>query len=211
MILSPPRRISRSAGSGRPYPTVIFSATATEAPPSRAEVKTSWTTLPGGVLDGGEIVILAIKPSMWRVLFDSAPWLLMCALLAGVLTGLGRPILGLSLTDTAQALMLLALCRVSFAILRWIPAWYVLTNRRIIDIRGVRTPRIRSCPLIDVEDTYLHTSTSEKAAQLGTITFKLDRKDEGPYVWQSIQQPGEVYAKVRSTIDNAREFGNLRQ
>lgn len=210
MILSPPRRIGRSAGSGRPYPTVVFSATATEAPPSRAEVNAAWTTLPGGVLDGGEIVISAIKPSMWRLLFDTGPWLLMCGLLAGVLTGIGRPILGLSLTGTAQALMLVVLGRLGFAILRWIPAWYVLTNRRIIDIRGVRAPRIRSSPLIDVANTYLHVSTAEKTARLGTIIFELDRADEQPHVWQSIQQPAEVFAKVRSTIDNAREFRNPR-
>lgn len=209
MTLLLPSRVIHSERSVPRRATVYFAAAATEARPSTAEVKTAWTTLPGGVIDGGEIVILAIKPSMWRLLFDAAPWLIMCGVIACVLAGLGRPILGLSPSATAQLLMLVAVGRLAFAVLRWIPTWYVLTNRRLIDIRGVRAPRIRSSPLIDVADTYLHASTAEKTAQLGTITFELDRADEQPYVWKSIQQPAEVYARVRSTIDNAREFRNL--
>ncbi len=210
MILSPPRRATRSARPEYPHPSVSFSAAATEAPPRTADVRTAWTTLPGGVVDGGEIVILAIKPSMWRLLFDCAPWLVMCVALAGVMTGLRTPLPGLSLTGSAQVMLLIGFTRIAFSIVRWIPSWYVLTNRRIIAVRGVRAPRIRACPLIDVCDTFLHATTPERMAGLGTITFKLDRSDEPSQVWQSIQQPDEVYAKVRQTIDNAREFRDLR-
>ena len=132
-----------------------------------------------------------------------------CSVLAVILTVLGLPVFGLSPTGAAQVLMLLAFARLSFVMLRWIPTWYVLTNRRLIDVRGVRSARIRSCPLIEVKDTYLQESILEKAALLGTIVFELDRSDDRPYVWQSIQAPQEVFDKVRDTIRNARDFRNM--
>lgn len=210
MILSLTRHAPRRRPFERPLPTTHFSAVATDTSPNAVAVPANWTTLPGGVVDGGEIVIFAIKPSMWRWLFDSAPWLVACSVLAVIVTVLGRPVLGLSPTGAAQALMLVAFVRLSFAMLRWIPTWYVLTNRRLIDVQGVRAARIRSCPLIDVANTYLDKSIPEKAAQLGTIVFELDRSDDRPYVWQSVQVPHEVFDKVRSTIRNARDFRGMR-
>ena len=210
MILSLTRHAPCRRRSERPLPTTHLSAVATEPSPNAVAVRANWTKLPGGVLDGGEIVIFAIKPSMWRWLFDSAPWLVVCSVLAVFVTLLGRPVFGLAPTGTVQVLMLVAFARLGFVMLRWIPTWYVLTNRRLIDVQGVRAARIRSCPLIDVADTHLQESIPDKAAQLGTIVFELDRPGDGPYVWQSIQTPHEVFDKVRSTIRNARDFRGMR-
>lgn len=210
MILSLTRHAPWRRRSERPLPTTRFSAVATETSPNAVAVPANWTTFPGGVVDGGEIVIFAIKPSMWRWLFDSAPWLIVCSALALVVTVLGRPVFGLSPTGAAQVLMLVAFARLGFVMLRWIPTWYVLTNRRLIDVQGVRAARIRSCPLIDVANTYLQESIPDKAAQLGTIVFEFDRSGDRPYVWRSIQAPREVFDKVRSTIRNARDFHGKR-
>jgi len=159
--------------------------------------------LPGGVLDGREIVVLAIRPSMWRPMIDSAPWLVTCCLLAAVLIWLGRPISGLSLTATAQLILLAGLVRLGFAVVRWVSMWYVLTNRRILDIRGVRAPQIWSCLLIQARNTYLNASPVEKLTGLGTITFVTDRPDEPPRRWQSVSKPQEVHTKIRRAIENA--------
>ena len=59
-----------------------LAAATSEAPPHAAKAATHWTALPSGVVDGGEIVLLAIKPSMWRPLLDSAPWLIVCSTFA---------------------------------------------------------------------------------------------------------------------------------
>ncbi|MFQ5496203.1 MAG: hypothetical protein ACE5EX_12585, partial [Phycisphaerae bacterium] len=155
-----------------PRPIVApLAAAAPEAPPRTAETAAPWATLPGGVIDGGELVLLAIKPSMWRPLFESSPWLLMCAALAGALIALNRPLAGLSVTTTAQLIMIAGFIRVGLALVHWIPTWYVLTNRRVIDICGVRQPRILSLALVDVRNTYVHATASERCVRLGTITF----------------------------------------
>ena len=183
--------------------SVLFAATASETPSRASDVATDWARLPGGVVDGGEIVVLAIRPSMWRPLFDSAPWLVTCCLLAAVLIWLGRPISGLSLTATAQLILLAGFVRLGFAVVRWVSMWYVLTNRRILDIRGVRAPQIWSCLLIQARNTYLNASPVEKLTGLGTITFVTDRPDEPPRQWQSVAKPQEVHAKIRRAIENA--------
>ncbi len=193
MSQSPPR-----------YSTVgSLAATASEAPPRAAKVAAALTALPGGVIEGGEIVLLAIKPSMWRPLFDSAPWVVTGCFLAGVLTWLGRPIPGLSLTVTAQAILVVALARLGLAVVHWIPTWYVLTNRRVLDICGINTPRISSCALLDIRNTCLHTSPVEKLTRLGTIIFVTDHTDKVTHLWQSIGGPRFVHAKIRRAIENA--------
>jgi hypothetical protein len=179
-----------------------------DAPSGVSRTATKWGTLPGGVVEGGEIIIFAIKPSMWRPVFDSAPWLVVALFLALALTVLAAPFPGLSLSLTAQVVILLGIARLGFAVVRWVPTWYVLTNRRIIDIRGVRAPRIWSCPLIDVRNTYVSAQFGEKLTRLGSISFVTDNADEPPRTWQSVAQPEEIHIRVRRAIESAiDEFG----
>lgn len=182
---------------------VPLAAAASEAPPVASKVTAALTAVPGGVIDGGEIVLLAVKPSMWRPIFDSTPWLVTCVFLAVALTWLGRSAPGLSVTATAQVILLLALARVGVAVVRWVPTWYVLTNRRVLEIQGVRSARISACLLVDVRNTYLHHSPGEKMAKLGTIMFVSDSGEKRPLVWQSIAKPDEVHTKIRRAIENA--------
>jgi hypothetical protein len=174
-----------------------------DAPSRVADVAARWTMLPGGLIDGGEIVVLAIKPSLWRPVFDSAAGLVISVLLAVVLTMLGVPLPGLSATTTAQLVLLIGFTGLGLAIVRWTTTWHVLTNRRIIDIHGVRTPRIAACLLVHVRNTYLHASVAEKVARLGTVTFVTDEADRLPHLWRSIAHPDEVHAKIRRAIENA--------
>jgi len=193
ITVAPCRRVSPAA----------FVATMSDAPSRVADVAARWTMLPGGVIDGGEIVVLAIKPSLWRPVFDSAAGLVISVLLAVVVTTLGVPLPGLSAATTAQLVLLIGFTGLGLAIVRWTTTWHVLTNRRIIDIHGVRTPRIAACLLVHVRNTYLHTSVAEKVTRLGTVTFVTDEADRLPHLWRSIAHPDEVHAKIRRAIENA--------
>ncbi|MCH7924792.1 MAG: hypothetical protein IIC51_04590, partial [Planctomycetes bacterium] len=62
--------------------TAVFTVVLTEAPADGSRLETSWAFLPDEIVDGGEMIVLAIKPSMWRPLFDSIPWLIMTAVLS---------------------------------------------------------------------------------------------------------------------------------
>ena len=89
------------------------------------------------------------------------------------------------------------------ALLRWVPTWYVLTNRRIISIHGVRSPRISSAPLLAIRNTYLNRSVAEHLTKLGSITFVTDMPNEDPHVWQSIPEPEAIHDRIRREIERA--------
>jgi len=180
-----------------------FAPPTTEAPPRATETTTRWTTLPSGVVNGGEIVLLAIKPSMWRPVFESASWLVACAALALALGALGRSLAGLSTSTTVQLVLLVGFARLALAIVRWVPSWYVLTNRRIIEVQGMRTGDVVDCRLLDVRNTAVVKSPLEKLTQLGTIAFVIDHEGRAPRMWQSIAKPDEVHARIRRAIENA--------
>ncbi len=182
---------------------VYSAAAASESPPRARELPAEWSDLPGGVIDGGEIVLMAIKPSMWRPLFDSMPWLVTTGVFAVAILLLRAPLPGLSVSISAQLLLALGFVRVAFAIARWIATWYVLTNRRIMDVRGARAPRITSFALIEIRNTYLNATAPERLVRLGTITFVSKHADDRPHFWESVAQPEEVHAKIRRAIENA--------
>ncbi len=183
--------------------TSSCAAVMSDAPSHARKVVTDWSTLPGGIVDGGEIVLLAVKPSMWRPVLDSAAWLVTCWVLAAVIGVMGTPIPGMSLMVTVQAVLFVGFAGLAVAFVRWAPMWYVLTNRRVLDVQGVRAPRIASCLLIDVRNTYLNSTSTERMAGLGTITFVTDLPDESPRAWQSIARPEEVHDRIRRAIENA--------
>lgn len=186
-----------------------FSVAVADNPSASAQPAVApWAAIPGGVIDGGEIVIMAIKPSMWRPLFDSAAWMVGSWIIAGLLTFLGKPITGLSMTTTVQIVLMGGTVGLGVAILRWIPTWYVLTNRRIIHIHGIRTPRIDSCELLEIRNTFVQVGIEEKVTNLGSITFIMDKATSRPRTWRSIQHPLEVHARIRRAIENAiDQFG----
>ena len=183
--------------------TAVYAAVLSETPADTASIERSWAVLPSEIVDGGEMIVMAIKPSMWRPLFDSAPWLIMAAVLSMMLAGLGKPILGLSITLSVRIVLVLGVARLAIAIVRWVPTWYVLTNRRVMCIHGVRAPQIRSYALVDVRNTYLNVSPPEKLTRLGTIAFVSNEADHAPLIWRSVARPYETHEKVRRAIENA--------
>ena len=88
---------------------------ATDAPAAEA-VSASVVALPGDVIDGGEIVLLTIKPSMWRPVFDSISWLVTCCAVAAILVSARLTLPGLSLIASAQFVLMVGLVRLGIAL-----------------------------------------------------------------------------------------------
>lgn len=183
--------------------TAAFATVMTESPSGSSAVERSWAFLPHEIVDGGETIVLAIKPSMWRPLFDSMPWLIMAGALGVTLTALGKPILGLPVSLSVQIVLVLGVARLAIGIIRWVPTWYVLTNRRVLCIHGVRAPRVDSRALIGVRNTYLNATAPEKLLGLGTISFVSDEPHQAPLIWMSITHPRDIHEKIRRAIENA--------
>lgn len=194
--------MTADAESNIPVPDRVFSAVSTGETSTRTRA-IPWVSVPGHVVDGGEIILLAVKPSMWRPLFDSAGWLFVASATALTLLLTGRSIPGLSPAATCQLIVSIGFVRLAFAIVRWVPTWYLLSNHRIIHWHGVRTPRIESRPLLEIRNTYLEVNPLERAAGVGTIRFAYTPPEGPAIVWQSVPNPEAVHSRIRRAIESA--------
>lgn len=179
-----------------------LSATATESP-STTEKLADWPVLPGGVVDGGEIVLLTAKPSLFRPFVESAGWLGLSILASLFVIRLGYGLPGWSVAATIQLLLVIGFGRLAWALVRWLTKWYVLTNRRIMDIEGVREPRIWSCSLLEVRNTYLNHTILERASSTGTITILTADERIPPRYWLSVPKSEEIHQDIRRAIEQA--------
>ncbi len=192
-----PDRTNPAVAAPRP-----LAAAAGDSPPASAELSAVGLHIPSGLIDGGEIVLMAIKPSMWRPLFDSAAWLVTSVLLAAVVAWLGHPLPGLSMAMTVQLFLAVGAARLGLSIIRWIPRWHLLTNRRVIDIRGVRQPRVSALLLLNIRNTYISASPLERLLGIGTISMVTERENDVPRVWRWVASPQLVHDRIRRAIQD---------
>ncbi|MCB9850260.1 MAG: PH domain-containing protein [Phycisphaerales bacterium] len=154
-------------------------------------------------LDQGEIVLLAIKPSPWFVLFDSTRWLMVGAALL-VLSALpSLRLADLSGESVAQLGAVVIAGRLGIAFLRWASRFYVLTNRRVMRLRGVFRPDILACPLVAIRNTRVHRRLHERATALGTIRFFFEDSSTTEHDWREIARSDSIHAQVRRAIERA--------
>ena len=185
----------------RPRPRLAprFVAAVDTAPTVRTSAES--LVIPADILDGGEIVLLAIKPSLWFVVFDSARWIVVGALLLilAAVTPL-RPI-DLSVPSITQLAFLIMAGRMGVGLLRWVSQFYVLTNRRIMRLRGVFKADIHSCPLLRIRRTGVSVGLHERITNLGTIHFFVDAEPNPDLHWRQVAHADEVHDRIRRAID----------
>lgn len=169
----------------------------TNAPPADA-------IFPADLLEGGEVVILAVKPSGWFVLLVS--WRVLVG--AGVLGGaayLGEELLHVAGPYPAVLLICAAAgcVRVIFACFQWVGRLYVLTNRRVIRIGGVIRPDVYSRPLRQIRDVLLRPGPLERPLRVGTLYFDVTDGDLDAR-WTCLARPAEVRETVLEAVRRAR-------
>jgi hypothetical protein len=110
---------------------------------------------------------------------------------------------GLSPKLAAELACLMIAARVGVALLRWVSRFYVLTNRRVMRLRGVFRADVCSCLLLDVRNTRVIRGLHERAAKLGTLEFISDKLAGLDPHWYNIAKSDEVHARVRRAIERA--------
>ena len=198
---------------GTPPPTGrVLQPPYTEAQGAHAKpVAAAAELLPAHLLDGGEIVILAVKPSLWFVVFKSARWLFAMTaliLLAGRIAEYVPYMTEMMIMQTAMAL---AVTRVAFAGLQWASRLYVLTNRRIMRMAGIVNIDLFECPLSKIQNTYLTLAWYERLIGLGTIAFATAGTGGVEASWRHVNNPLEMHERVRSAIHRASNGGHAMQ
>ncbi len=159
---------------------------------------------PLAMLDGGEIIELSIKPSLWYLPISAGRFTVLCALLA-IATGLvAPPAASAAGTLTIAGFLAAAVVRVGVAALQWASRLYVLTNRRVLRFRGILTVHVNECPLSRVAEAELHSSIPQRLLRLGSIRVQpLDKRLEA-VSWEHIARPAQVHETLLRAIRRAR-------
>jgi len=160
--------------------------------------------VPEGLLDGDEIVLLAVKPSLWFIPLTSGPWLVTCAVVAGLAWYLGHEGYGPEAARLGlQCAVAIGLIRVSLAMFQWASRLYVLTNRRVMRIKGILHVNIFESPLAKIQNTYLDFSLSQRVVRVGSIRIQTAGFGGGNATWEHIAQPALVHTRLRNAIARA--------
>jgi hypothetical protein len=157
--------------------------------------------VPEHLLDGGEVVHFAIKPSPWFVLLVSARWLATGAALIVLAAWSPAPISWK--WYLWQAGFWLGAARLGWAMLEWVSRLYVLTNRRVMRIRGVFNVELFECALDRIQNTHLTASVGERVMRVGSITVET-ASAAGLGTWLIVARPLEVHEKLREAIRRAQ-------
>jgi len=159
--------------------------------------------VPTHLVSEGEQIIFAVKPSLWFIVFYSAKTVaLVLALVLGLSYFLDTGSQNyMSALKVASAIIFFQLF---FAFLEWLSRLYVLTDRKVVRMRGFFNIDIFEAPLIKIQNTYLTFAIHERIVGLGSILFATAGTAGIEANWQNINQPLKTHELVRAAIRDAQ-------
>lgn len=159
--------------------------------------------LPADLLQGGEVIILILKPSPWFIVLSCLGHLTALVLITIAAYVLARFEFAwwLSRNDAVFAGAVTILLRLAWQFLEWLGRIYVLTDRRVIRRMGVLRIATFQTPLKHVQHTELLQLLRERLFGLGTISFATSGTDLPEAFWQMLARPQAVHRKIVQTIN----------
>lgn len=162
--------------------------------------------LPSELIQPGEIIILLIKPSPLFILLDSLRGLFALAVIFGLALALTNvTALGLGRRDLIVLCLALASMRLFWQFLEWLGRIYVLTDRRVIRVRGVLRVQVFEAQLKHIQHTTTYFSLRERLFGLGTIGFATaSAAGSAEAFWRMIARPLDVHQIVIQAMNRYR-------
>jgi hypothetical protein len=157
-------------------------------------------------LEDGEIVILAVRPSGWFVVLMSWP------LLAGVAAVAAISLIARTWTNydvdgrmVALVCVGVATLRVAVACLQWQGRLYILTDRRVMRIKGVFREDCYQCQLRNIREVYLSATLPDRVVAVASLIFhRADDKAVPDVDWLCLANPHEVCQAVHEAMRRAK-------
>ena len=165
------------------------------------------TMLPAQLLQPGEIIVLLIKPSPLYILLAPLKTLIMLLLFTVVLVFANTYLFDYTGVRNREWVLLGAVLislRLAWQFVEWLSRVYVLTDQRVIRVRGVLRVSVFECRLTQIQQTDLTYSIRERLFGLGTIGFATAGTAFTDAFWTMIANPLEVHQKVVATINRYR-------
>ncbi|MCC7408527.1 MAG: PH domain-containing protein [Phycisphaeraceae bacterium] len=161
--------------------------------------------LPAELIQPGEIIVLLLKPSPWFILLGPLKSLSLIALAGvGLYWVAQRAPIPLTGTDAVILTTLLLTLRLFWQFLEWLSRVYVLTDRRVIRVKGVLRIDVFETPLKNVQHTSTLFSLRERLVGLGTIAFATSGTAFIEAAWEMVGRPLEVHRVVVQTLNRYR-------
>lgn len=183
-------------------PKPFSEAKADAAGPSAARIA---ALLPEQLLQSGETIVLLLKPSPWFIFLEAAGTLFAILLATGGAVLADRfAIVTVSSRDAVLIGAALAAMRLAWQFLEWLSHVYVLTDMRVIRIKGVLRITIFETPLKNVQHTQTHFTLRERIFSLGTISFATAGTGREEAAWRMLARPLEVHQVVLQTLSRYR-------
>jgi len=168
--------------------------------------------IPARLIQDDEEIVLALKPSGWFVVLVSAPLLLAAVVVAAAAHLLGSyHVFGFSMNTVVAVCLGVVGVRLLAAFAQWLSRVYILTNRRVLRVRGVLRVEVFECPLPRVQHTELSLSLPERVFGLGTILFATAGTGAPEAAWVMIAKPTETHEIVVEYIRRAQNGSNHRE
>ena len=157
-------------------------------------------------LEDGEIVILAVRPSGWFVVLMSWPLLVGVAAVAAISlvarTWPGYDVDGHMVTLVCVGV---AALRVAISCLQWQSRLYILTDRRVMRIKGVFREDCYQCPLRNIREIHLSATLPDRIVAVASLIFhRADDKPVQDVDWLCLANPQEVRQAVREAMRHAK-------
>ena len=161
------------------------------------------------LLRDGEIIIFAIKPSRWFVLLVTWPTLWGAVVAGVVAVWAGQPLLGGTTPRTVWSFCAAVVgVRLVLGAVQWAGRWYILTNYRLVQVRGLHRPEVVDHELRRMEKTFVQLGAAGRLLpSVGTLLFDTVDGENRPPPWLYIARPGEIERIVDEAIRHARRSG----
>ncbi len=199
-ILTPQNPVRQASTVEQRVPVLRKSAAARSSDQAVADPDVVDTLLlPANLIGGDESIIFVVKPALWFVLFDCTNWAIAALCLIGCASWFAD-LLHMAESRFMTVVLTLFAVRVGLALLRWVSRFYVLTNRRIMRIRGVIKPDVFECSLVNIRNTSVTTSFPEALTKLGTINFISTESQYPDGCWKNLNNPHQVHEEIRRAI-----------
>jgi uncharacterized membrane protein YdbT with pleckstrin-like domain len=161
--------------------------------------------LPASLLQDGELVILFLKPSPWFIVLGGLRFLL--AVLVVLVPAMWLEPLGYGFLVRRDLILLSSGAvgaRLFWEFLEWLSRTYVLTDRRVIRIKGVMRVQVFEAPLSQIQHTVTTFALRERLFGLGTIGFATAGTAFVEAYWEMLSRPLDVHKIVVQTLDRYR-------
>jgi len=162
--------------------------------------------LTGQLLQGGEVVQLMLRPSLWFIPLICLKFL-GCVAIALIAAKIYDEQLPGPMRFYLEAAIFIAGTRLAIATMQWYTRLYVLTDLRVMRIAGIFRIQVADCPLRRVAVARTFCTTREKITRIGTIEIIPQEETHHVCTWQMVARPREVLKIVRAAIARSKQGG----